>query len=132
MEMTSRRGSAMASALFDILGAPEFGSGILGPAMLGGEFRHDIGVVWEMADDPAVIHAIARGGTLGMVEARGDAHRVEGADLQHVVAELGMAVAFRPGEAIVVDLGLGMMMGRIARPAAGEGDDLAQDQLGRG
>src|SRR5258708_8077381 len=100
MAITSRRGSAMASARFDILGPPELGGGILGPAMLGGEFRDDIGIVWEMADDPAVIHAIARRGALGMVEARGDAHRVEGPDLHHLLAELRMAIAFPPGAAI--------------------------------
>ncbi len=67
-----------------------------------------------------------------VVEARGNAHGIERPDLQDVVAELGMAIALGPGEAIVVDLGLGVMMGWIARPAAGEGDDLAQHQLGRG
>ena len=50
-----------------------------------------------MADDPAVVHAIARRGALGMVEAGGNAHGVEGADLQDLVAELGMAVTLAAG-----------------------------------
>ena len=82
-----------------------------------------------MTDHPRVIHAVARRRALRMVEPGRNPDRVVLPDLDHFLAELGVAVALRLGEAIVIDLRLRVMVRRIARPAAGKRHDFAQHQL---
>ena len=63
-----------------------------------------------------------------MVVARANRDRVVLADLEDVLAVLGMAEALRVGETIVVDLRLRVMVRRVTRPAAGQRDDFAQHE----
>jgi hypothetical protein len=67
-----------------------------------------------------------------MVEAAGDLDRVSVTNFVNVFSNLRMTVALGPCEAVMIDLRLGMMVGRIRGPAAGTIDDLARDQVGIG
>src|SRR5687768_5146926 len=82
-----------------------------------------------MTDHPGVIHAVARRCALRVVEPGWNLDRVVLPNLDDLLAELGVAVALRLGEAIVIDLVLRMVVRRVARPAAGEGHDFAEHQL---
>ena len=82
-----------------------------------------------MADRPEIPERVARGGAVGMGETRGDEHGVVVLYLHHVVAELAVAESvFRIG-LVVIDLRLGVMVGRIAAPLARETDDLAENEV---
>ena len=97
--------------------------------MLRGELGNRVGLVGQVADHPGVVHAVARRRALRVIEAGGNADGVVLSHLDDLLAQLRVAVALRLGEAIVIDLGLRMMMRRIARPAAGKRHDFAEHQL---
>ena len=92
----------------------------------------NVGVTRQMPDHPRVVHAVAWRRALRVIVSGGDADRVVLTNLDDLVAELRVAVALRLAETVVIDLGLRMMMRRIARPAAGQSHDLAEDELDDG
>ena len=98
--------------------------------MLFGEAEAGVAVAGQVADDPDVVHPIAGSRDLGMGHAVEDLDRVVAPHPVDVVPQLGVAVALGQREAVVVDLRLRVMVGRVARPPAGIVDDLAQDEVG--
>ena len=70
-------------------------AGLHRPGVLGGEFRHVVGLAGQVADHPGVVHAVAGRRALRMVVAGQDLDRVVLAHLEHLLAELGVAVALR-------------------------------------
>ena len=98
--------------------------------MLFGELRYRVGVPRQVPDDPRVVHAVAGRRDLGVVVGAEDLHRIELPDPQHGLAKLGVPVSLRRGEPVVIDLRLGVMVRRVARPPARHGDHLAQHQIG--
>ena len=79
-----------------------------------------------MTDHPRVVHTVAGGGTLRVVVARLDADRVVGANLDDRFTQLRVPIALGRREAIVVQLGLRMVVRRVAGPAAGPGGRCAE------
>src|SRR5690606_26864623 len=58
-----------------------------------------------------------------------DARGVERPQLDDRIVEFRMAPTLGIVETIMVDFRLGMMMGRIGRPASRQGQNLAQDEI---
>ena len=110
-------------------GFPVRRAGLHRPGVLGREFRHGVGLAGQVADHPGVIHAVTGRRALRMVVAGHDLDRVVLPHLEHLLAEFGVAEALRVREAVVIDLGLRMVMRRIARPAAGQRHDFAEHQV---
>lgn len=83
----------------------------------------------QMADSPEVVHPISGRCDLRVIICPGYFDGLSIAHFEHVIADLGMSVALRLRESIVIDLGLRMMMGRIAGPTARAVDHFPYDQL---
>ena len=114
-------------------GSQIFAPGFIVHACSAVNSGHVVGLAGQVADHPGVVHAVAGRGDLRMVVAGQDPDRVVLAHLEDVVAVLGVAETLRVREAVVVDLRLRMVVRRVARPAAGQRDDLAEHEadLGR-
>src|SRR3954451_3815166 len=112
MQTISRSGAAARSGVSSMVaasgGAPEAGAGLHRPAMLRREIGHGIGAVRQMPDDPGIVHGVARRGDLGMVDAE-DLDGIVVPDLEHGLAQLGMAIALGPVETVMVNFGLRMV-----------------------
>ena len=91
---------------------------------------HGVRVARQMADDPGVIHAIARCRALCVILFIEDLHRVVVANLENGFTEFRVAIALRLRESVVIDFRLRMMMRRIAGPTALKCYDFAEYQLG--
>jgi len=76
-------------------------------------------VVVEVADHPAEIHGISWCGGLWMVESTRDGDIAVMFDTISILANHGTAKPLRFIKTIIVDLGLIMMVWRIAGPASG-------------
>src|SRR5436190_15212465 len=111
---------------------PVVGARLGRPAMLGSEFRHAVRILRQVPDHPGIVHAITGCGALRMIKSGWNRDRVILPDLHDALADLGMAVTFRARKPVVVDLGLRMVVRRIARPPPLQGDDFAEHQIGIG
>ena len=98
---------------------PEIGARLICPLVFFRELGNGVVIPGQVTDNPEVVHPVARGRDLGMVLPIADEERVVLAHLVHVLAELRVAVALWTSEAVMMDLRVGMMVGRVARPSAG-------------
>lgn len=90
------------------------------------------GIARQMTDDPDNIHVITGSGHLRVHRSVGQKGEAAVLDLVDVISHTAKAKALRPVHPVVVDLRLGMLMGRIAAPLTGEGIRLSQHQIGIG
>ena len=75
---------------------------------------------------PQVIYGMARRSSLGMGLTSSYEYRVILPEFECVIAQLGKAEPVFRTELVKIYLGLGMVVGRIARPLAGKANDLAK------
>ena len=87
-------------------------------------------VTVDMADHPYIIHCVARSRNLLVVVAVGDRALCAVGALENVVSFEACAEALRRIELIVINLGLRMMVRRIARPSARLVEHLAHYHVG--
>jgi len=95
------------------------------------ETRTFVGLTVQMTNGPDIQHRVPGRGALRVVVTGLDTQRIAVTDLVDVVAVFGVAVSVIGTKAIVIQLGLRMMVRRIAGPAPGQIDDFADDQAPR-
>jgi hypothetical protein len=96
------------------------------------EFRRNVGIPLDMANNPEVPHRVPWGGDLRMVLIVRNEERVPIVQLIRLRPQRRHAEALRREEPIVVNFRLRMMVRGVARPAARQVDVFAKDEVGPG
>ena len=97
--------------------------------MLGIEFKSFVAAPLQMSDGPEIVHVVSGRAHLAMRAVLGDRQQVSALNLEDLVSQLAMSVPVGRAKSIIIDLRLGVGVGRIGAPSPRKINHFTQHQL---